>query len=702
MKNILLFFVVLSFGFLGSAQQKLDLEKSVLGQYREFYPKHNFGFAWIPGTSEYTVLDGFTSLLRGKIHASEREKIITIQELNGLLGSRLGYFQGFEWKDSESFFVNDDKNFYSYNVRTKEAKTFKLGDDAENADLHVASGNIAFTVGNNLFTLCGGKRCQITNFKDENIVSGQAIARREMGITKGTFWSPNGNFLAFYQKDETNVADYPLLDITKTPGALRSIKYPMAGQPSERAKVGVFNTKNKKVIYISPRSGVESYLTNVAWSPDEKFVLIAEVNRDQKHMWLQLYDVTGKFIRTLFEEKSNTWVEPEHPAFFVSNTEFLWVSERDGFNNLYAYNVSGEYLGQKTANKFMLKQVLIKDENGNVFFSATGESPLNTVIYKLDESGKQTLITWDNGTYNAIVHPTGKYIYSTFNNLESPNREEILAEDGKVIQVLLEAGNPYAETTIGKTTLGTIKAKDGTDLYTRLIQPSNFDPSKKYPVLVYVYGGPHAQMITNSWLGGASLWMHWMAEQGYLVFTVDNRGSAERGVAFEHAVHRNLGDLEIEDQLQGVEYLKSLPYVDSKRLAVHGWSYGGFMATSLMLRTPGVFTTGVAGGPVTDWKYYEIMYGERYMDRPEQNREGYRKAALTNYVSDLQGKLLLIHGTIDDVVVMQHNLVLVQEFIKKGKQVDFFPYPMHEHNVRGKDRVHLMEKILTYVLENNK
>lgn len=254
---------------------------------------------------------------------------------------------------------------------------------------------------------------------------------------------------------------------------------------------------------------------------------------------------------------------------------------------------------------------------------------------------------------------------------------------------------------IGTAEIGSIKGVDGTTLYTRLIKPSNFDPTKKYPVLVYVYGGPHAQMITNSWMDGASLWMYWMAEQGYLVFTIDNRGSGERGFAFESQIHRQCGTVEMEDQMSGVEYLKSLSYVDGDRLAVHGWSYGGFMTTSLMLRNAGTFNVGVAGGPVTDWKYYEAMYGERYMDRPEENPEGYEMASLMTHADKLEGDLLLIHGTVDDVVVMQHNLVLVQKFVELGIQMDFFPYPMHKHNVRGKDRVHLMTKVLTYVLENN-
>lgn len=299
------------------------------------------------------------------------------------------------------------------------------------------------------------------------------------------------------------------------------------------------------------------------------------------------------------------------------------------------------------------------------------------------------------------ISTDGQYFHDQFSSHTSVGEEWIINVKGKIVSKIHESTTALSGYRIGTSELGTLTAKDGSKLYTRMIKPSNFDPNKKYPVLVYVYGGPHAQLITNSWLDGANLWMYWMAEQGYLVYTVDNRGSAERGFAFESQIHRQLGTVEMEDQMTGVNYLKSLPYVDGDRLAVHGWSFGGFMTTSLMLREPGTFNVGVAGGPVTDWKYYEIMYGERYMDRPEENEKGYERASLMTHADKLAGDLLLIHGTADDVVVMQHNLSLVQRFVELGIQMDFFPYPMHKHNVRGKDRVHLMEKILNYVIENN-
>ena len=509
--------------------------------------------------------------------------------------------------------------------------------------------------------------------------------------------------MAFYQKDETNVADYPLLDNSKTPGELISIKYPMAGQKSEKARVGIYNVANDKTIYFEAQNGEENYLTNLSWSYDDKYIVVAEVNRDQNHMWLNVFDAsTGNFVKTLFEEKNEKWIEPEHPAKFISSSnDFLWISEKNGFNNIYFYDFNGKLLKQLTDHKFVVKDI-VDFKKGIVYYSTTGESPLDTKVYSVDLKGKVSVITGEGGTHSISLSTDGFYIHDHFSSHSIPSKDIIANSKGKVVATLLVGENKLAGYQIGTTEIGTIKAKDGTTLYTRMIKPSNFDESKKYPVLVYVYGGPHAQLITNSWYDGASLWMQWMAEQGYLVYTVDNRGSAERGFAFESQIHRQLGTVEMEDQLSGVEYLKSLPYVDANRLAVHGWSFGGFMTTSLMLRHPDVYQVGVAGGPVTDWKYYEIMYGERYMDRPEENEKGYEQASLMTHAGNLKGDLLLIHGTVDDVVVMQHNFSLVQKFVELGVQMDFFPYPMHKHNVGGKDRVHLMTKVLNYVIENNK
>lgn len=705
MKLITTFFIFIGFIGTGNAQLKeLTLEDAVMQQYKSFYPTSLAQFAWIPNTDCYTYLDNYQVLMKASVQNTEAKEMYKIQDINTKLGTELYWFSGFKWKNENEFWLNDGSKYYVFNAVEDKGKLLHDIGDGQNGTFDETSENLAYTRKNNIYIhTADGLKLIVTDNADPNIVSGQTIARSEFGITGGLFWSPNGKMLAYYQKDESAVHDYPLLDITKTPGELNSIKYPMAGQNSEKARVGIYNLETKNTVMFAALNGEENYLTNLSWTPDNKYVIIAEVNRDQDHMWLQVFDArNGKYVKTLFEESNPKWVEPEHPAFFPlkTNNNFVWISERDGFNNLYYYDFDGKLIKQLTAHKFVVKGIQ-EFNNGRIYYSTTGENPLETLVYSVDLKGNIAIHTRAVGTHTLDISSDGKYFHNQFSSHTVPSADWIINFKGKIAKKLLESEEKLAGYKIGKSEIGSIVAKDGSKLYTRLIKPSNFDPSKKYPVLVYVYGGPHAQMITDSWLDGANLWMYWMAEQGYLVFTVDNRGSAERGFAFESQIHRQLGTIEIEDQLSGVDYLKSLPYVDGERLAVHGWSFGGFMTSSLMLRTPDVFNVGVAGGPVTDWKYYEIMYGERYMDRPDQNEKGYEQASLLTHAANLKGDLLLIHGTIDDVVVMQHNLALVQKFVSLGIQMDFFPYPMHPHNVRGKDRVHLMTKVLNYVIENN-
>jgi len=704
--TIFLFSSLISFAQL----KELTLKDAVMLQGRSLAPDRINDFQWIANTSNYSFLSkNWQSLYKSDVVSKTETEIANIADVNLATGAEFQGFIGLTWIDENQFTLNDGSTLVTYNLLTKKGNILQtLPENAENGQFHSSLNHVAYTVENNLWIQkAGEKAIAVTNFNDKNIVSGQTIARNEFGISQGIFWSPNGAFLAFYQKDETNVHNYPLLDINTTPGTLTSIKYPMAGQKSEEPKLGIYNLNTKTTVYISPKGAKDDYLTNVCFTPDNKYVMIAEVNRGQNQCWLNVYDVnTGIFVKTILEEKNDKWIEPEHAPFFplATSNNFIWVSERTGFNNLFFYDFNTNSVSQLTNHNFVIKEILSASKDGNlIYYKATGENPTNTVVYVLDrKKAKSTLLTTKEGTHNFAVNQAGTYFYDAFSNGNIANYAQISTLAGKQQKLLIESKDKLAEYKLGTSEIGKIKGKDGSDLYYRLIKPSNFDASKKYPVFVYVYGGPHAQMVTNSWLNGANLWMHWMAEQGYLVFTLDNRGSGERGFAFESQIHRQLGNVEMEDQLSGVEFLKSLAYVDVDRLAVHGWSFGGFMTTSLMLRQPDVFKVGVAGGPVTDWKYYEIMYGERYMDQPEENPKGYEQASLLNHAGNLKGDLLLIHGTIDDVVVMQHNYALVKKFVDLGIQMDFFPYPMHKHNVTGKDRVHLIEKVLNYVIENNK
>lgn len=419
------------------------------------------------------------------------------------------------------------------------------------------------------------------------------------------------------------------------------------------------------------------------------------------------YDVaTGAFVKTLFEEKDEQYVEPLHPMLFVPNnpTQFVWQSRRDGFNHFYLYDVNGKLIKQITKGKWEVKQQNGFDaKSERLFFHANAESPVNQDFYSVNlKTGAMQRITNGNGFHTCVLDAKGDYVIDNFSSSHTPREYSILstATNKKINQTFYKAENPIKDYKSGQWNLFTIKNNQGADLYCRLFKPVDFDSTKKYPVVVYLYNGPHSQLVTNTWMAGGELWYQYMAQKGFLVFTLDGRGTDNRGTDFSQAIHRQLGTAEMEDQLKGVEYLKSLPYVDANRMGVHGWSFGGFMTTSLMTRYPDVFKVGVAGGPVIDWSYYEIMYTERYMDTPQENKEGYDKNNTLNYIDKLKGKLLMIHGAQDYVVVWQHSIMYQKKAVDLGKQLDYYVYPGHEHNVTGKDRAHLMEKVTNYFIEN--
>ncbi|MCH2044671.1 MAG: DPP IV N-terminal domain-containing protein [Saprospiraceae bacterium] len=705
-KYCILLFLGLFLVNLQAQDKELTLKDAVLRQWSKFYPKFYADMQWQPGTSILTYRNSdYTGYEQVDFYKAAKNNVLFNDEaLEKALGKPVTWYTNINWIDKDNFYFDMRGEYIKYNLKDQVTNVLlNYPSKVENADYHVSSNQLAYTKDNNLYLATKDNQAvEVVVNSDKNIVTGQAIARHEFGISKGTFWSPSGKYLAFYQKDETDVADYPLLDISETPGKVRMIKYPMAGQKSEKAKVGIYNTKTKKTIYLKVEGPSDQYLTNLAWGPKGNYVYVALLNRDQNHMKLQKYNANkGTLEKVLFEEKHDKYVEPEHAPWFLPNgKEFLWFSERDGFMHLYRYTVEGELLNQVTKGKWVCLDILGLNHNKKeIIVHGTDETGLNTYAYaaNLKTGNLKQIAKKTDGVHQYKLSKDGRYLADMFSNTKTPNQIDLWDLKKNKSETLLKAENPLKEYKIGQTEMVTLKAEDGTPLHGRLIKPVDFDASKKYPVIVYVYGGPHAQMVNNSWLGGARLWMHYAAQRGYVVFTLDNRGSSNRGFEFENVIHRQLGEAEMSDQLKGVEYLKGLSYVDGDRMAVHGWSFGGFMTTSLMLRQPGTFQVGVAGGPVTDWKFYEVMYGERYMDRPEENPEGYKKSSLLNYAKELKGDLLLIHGTIDDVVVMQHNYALVEAFVDAEKLVDFFPYPMHPHNVRGKDRLHLMMKVLDYI-----
>ena len=706
MKKVLVSIVLCLCASAYAQKDSLNLEDAILARWSKFAPDRISGLQWVKNSDDFCYYEDGGLVIENLDGTKETLKLSTLN--NSLGKDSLNTFPRITWVSEQSFRFNHNSSIYNFNKSTGILnRVLNFDENAANSEFSDKANALAYTIKNNLFISDSkGKTHQITKNEDETIVNGQAVHRYEFGVYKGTFWSNTGSHLAFYRKDESMVSDYPIVNTDARVAETKIIKYPMAGMASHQVTLGIYNLKTEQTIFVKTEGDKEQYLTNIAWSPDDKHIYIAVLNRDQNHMKLNKYDAeTGEFVKILFEEKHENYVQPLHPMLFVegTNSEFLWRSERDGYDHIYRYSVNGKLLNQVTKGKWVVKDILGFNDK-SVILTGTANNGLDTQVYKsLLKNSRSRMITDDTGVHRVKANSDASHFIDSFNSLENPGTIEIIDNSGTVEQTLLQSKNPYQSTIMGTTELYTIKAEEGTELNCRMIKPANFDATKSYPTLVYVYNGPGVQLINNTSLASASLWMHYLAnEYGYIIFTVDGRGSENRGRDFEQAMFRNLGEVEMKDQITGVEHLKSLGFVDENRIAVHGWSYGGFMTTNLLCSYPNVFTCGVAGGPVIDWKFYEIMYTERFMDTPQTNPEGYKSASLLNKAKDLQDNLLMIHGTQDDVVVWQHSLAFVQECVSAGVQLDYFPYPGHAHNVRGKDRVHLMRKVIDYIVENNK
>ena len=552
-------------------------------------------------------------------------------------------------------------------------------------------------------TDANGKEHQLTTDGSHEIVYGQAVHRNEFGIMKGTFWSPDGQRLAFYRMDQSMVADYPQVNIFPREAIYEPDKYPMAGMTSHKVIVGVYDLATDKTIYLDAGNPTDRYFTNIAWSPDAKTVYMLELNREQNDCRLVSYDaMTGERIAELCRETSDKYVEPQNPIQFLpwDDTLFVMQSQRDGYNHLYLYNIKGECLRQLTQGQWVVMDVLgFNSKTKSIIIKSNENGHLQSNIFSVSMAdGRRTVLDRCNGiVQTAELSPSGQQVFVKYSEPTVPRRIQVTSTNRPAPVTLLDAPDPWADYPQPQFDHGNIMAADGTTtLHYRMVRPADFDPQKKYPTVVYVYGGPHAHNVDASWHWYSRSWETYMAQKGYIIFVLDNRGSENRGRDFEQATFHQLGQVEMQDQIEGVKYLKSLPYVDADRLGVHGWSFGGFMTISLMLNYPDVFKVGVAGGPVIDWKWYEVMYGERYMGTPESNPEGYKKTSLIDKASQLKGRLQIITGYNDATVVPQHCLSFLDACIKAGTQPDFFAYPGEEHNMRGHASVHLHERITRY------
>lgn len=695
------------------AQKTLTLEDVMSGgnNWYNLQPENKYT-QWWGNTPVETTADELKELLTGK-------SIITVEQLNEIAGEKVvnsGHNVSLPYKGKTiARFRQGSKRMEIDWKQGKVVWSQDIPQGAANQDFDSKSKNLAYTIKGNLYVKTAeGEVLQVSSdgsTDDSNdIVYGQSVHRDEFGITKGTFWSPDGQKLAFYRMDQSMVAGYPQVDISQRIAAVAMDKYPMAGETSHQVKVGIFDVQSKQTTWLNLIGAPDDYHTNLSWAPDGKLLYVFELNRDQNDMQLVAYNTTtGELEKRLLQECHEKYVEPLHGLSFLpwDDTKAIMQSRRDGYNHLYLLDVKTGEIDQRTYGDFEVQQLVgFNEKDKCVLYLSNATDPRTSCLYSLNlDKPRCTLIGVGEGVHSVSPSEDGTMVIDRYSTPTVPRCIDLITTHSvrgrwpnRSVNVLT-AKDPWQEQgyKIPEITSGSIKAADGvTDLYYRMVKPIDFDPSKKYPTVVYVYGGPHAHNVDARWHWCLRGWEAYMATKGYLLFILDNRGSEWRGREFEQVTFRHLGEEEMKDQMEGVKFLKSLPFVDANRMGVHGWSYGGFMTTNLMCTYPDVFKVGVAGGPVIDWKYYEVMYGERYMDTPQQNPEGYERCSLMGKAKNLKGRLQIIFGYNDPTCVPQHTLSFLRACEDAGTQPDLFTYPGDGHNMFGRDQVHLHERITRY------
>lgn len=729
MKKILLAFILLFSGILLYGQTELiDLQGVFTGKYRyDRLPS----LQWRPASGQYSYYDKDKDAVIGVDLAKGKEtELFKFQQFydnyakaNGQKTMSAADFKAkggrvstsFSWKDNQTLsfdFVNpSDKKVYhaTYSFSAKSFQTAPASGEAETPVDESADGKIRisnFEGEEGYFVTDGKDHYLLCPDTGAHIVFGEPVHRSEWGINEGWYFSPNSNYIAFYRMDESMVEDYPLLQTSDGEGAahiayVKNIKYPMAGRTSHQVKVGIFDVaqsfQQKKTVYYYIQTDLADgeFLTNVTFSPDEKYLYITHLNREQNHSKLVRYDrATGKKIGIVLEEKDDRFVEPQTRMIFLKDGRFIWQSDVSGWNHFYLHEFDGKEVKQITKGEWPVLEFLALDEKEEViYFMTNKDNPVDRYLYSVNiKTGELKQLTKQSGTHTIVLSSDKKYFLDYFSSLHVPFQIYAGSTDGKTYKKIFESKNPYGNLQLGTDTIFSLKNKNGDDLYCEMILPPNFDKNKKYPCLVYVYGGPHSQLVTNTFMT-AGVFLNYMAQKGYVIFVMDNRGTANRGAEFEKCIHRRLGVCESEDQMVGIRYLQSLPYIDKERMGIDGWSFGGFMTLTMVTDHPEVFRSASCGGPVVNWEWYEIMYGERYMDTPQENPEGYANACIIPKIKNLKCPLMIMHGQQDNTVVQQHSLELLHQSVLDDVQIQYFPYTTHEHNVRGLDRVQMWHKI---------
>jgi dipeptidyl-peptidase-4 len=699
--------------FPGRAAKQLLTPQLVTQQYQVVPPSIS-RIMWRPGHDEVSYIrDDDGSRLWLYDAASGKARRLKIPG-----GADPGTYQ---WSsDGGQILLQGGNDLWLFNVQT--GKNRRLTDDSQKEEeptFSPAGDAVAFVRQNNIYaiSLSTGKTTQLTTDGSNLVFNGlldwvykEELADRATG--RSYEWSPGGTKIAYLRLDDSPVPQYPLVNFLSRHVELNLQRFPQAGDPNPKASFHVVSVSGGAIETWVPHNdsaSIEYFGPRFAWTPDSKAISFLTLNRDQTKEVADLWNVDSGTDRTLVTERDEYWINSLNPPQFLSGGRFLWLSERDGWMHLYLYNMEGKLQSKLTSGDWMLDRPLFSDlpmfqlagDSGWVYFLSTDPDPRQRQIYRvhLDGTGLER-ISKEPGTHVFHLSPDGRYYVDKFSDYRTPPVTRLYKSDGEEVATLDKPNNDLNDFELGTTELVTVKAPDGTKLYARLVKPPNFDPHKKYPVIVTVYGGPEVQMVTDSW-GVTSIEDQFFAEHGYVLWILDNRGSWGRGHAFETPVFEHMGRQELKDQLAGVDYLKSLPYVDSSRMGIRGWSYGGYMTLYTLTHAPAVFKCGAAGGPVTDWKFYDSIYTERYMRTAGVNSDGYRESSPLEAAGNLTANLLLIHGVDDDNVHLQNTINFIEALVRDGKPYQLYLQPGEKHGFSAYSaRLYLTKRLLKFFDQN--
>ena len=735
MKKFIILFAIyfLGSGFMVNAQnskKKITLDE-IWHQYK-FYPKTVHGINSLKNGNEFAIIkNGSLVVYDYKTGDSvgvllDKDKLVPEGEDKPVrLSSYKISEDGTKFlipTQTESIYRHSRKSvFYVYDKKT--GKMTKLSDKKGKqrlATFNPAGDKVAFVRDNNLFIkdLVSGEEKQITTDGEKNkIINGTCdwVYEEEFGFTKAFFWSPDGNKLAYYRFDESRVKQYTLTFYGTLYPKLYTYKYPKAGEDNSIVDIYVYDMKTGKARKMDTGENTDIYIPRIKWTTDPNTLAIERLNRLQNHLDILLANSSTGKTSTLYSEDDKYYIDiTDDLTFLPGKKGFLLTSEQDGYNHIYYYNMKGELVKQLTSGDWDVMKVYGYDaKKGNVYYQSAESSPINRDIYVVNLKGKRKKLSGKLGTNDANFSSNYKYYINTFSDANTPpyitmnnnkGKELRVLEDNKEFVKMMEEYD-LSKKTFSSFTDSVITLPDGKQisLNTWQILPPDFDSTKKYPVLLYIYGGPGVQTVTNSWGWSNYFWFQMLAENGIIVVSVDNRGTGARGSEFKKMTYLQLGKYENIDHIAFARYLSKLPYVDKDNIGVFGWSYGGFMSSLDILKGADWFSTAIAVAPVTNWRYYDNIYTERFMRKPQDNPKGYDDNSPINHVDKLKGHYLLIHGSADDNVHFQNSMDMITALVNANKQFKFFTYPNKNHGIYGGNtRYHLYKMMTDFLYKNLK